>query len=154
MTPEQIILVQTTFGTVLPFADETAEVFYAHLFALDPSLQAMFKHTIESQRRKLIISLVLVVKNLQRPEVFLHKVQNLGRAHMAYGVQPHHYDLVGQALLYAIAQRLREDFTPEVEAAWLAAYTLLATAMQTTAANLSSDESERLPVRSYAVAAN
>jgi hemoglobin-like flavoprotein len=154
MTPEQIILVQTTFGTVLPFADETAEVFYAHLFALDPSLRAMFKHTIESQRRKLIISLVLVVKNLQRPEVFLHKVQNLGRAHMAYGVQPHHYDLVGQALLYAIAQRLREDFTPEVEAAWLAAYTLLATAMQTTAANLSSDESERLPVRSYAVAAN
>jgi hemoglobin-like flavoprotein len=147
MTPEQIILVQTTFGTVLHFADETAEAFYAHLFALDPSLRAMFKHTIESQRRKLIISLVLVVKNLQRPEVFLHKVQNLGRAHMAYGVQPHHYDLVGQALLYAIAQRLREDFSPEVEAAWKAACTLLATAMQTAVADPLPHENERLLAR-------
>jgi len=147
MTPEQIILVQTTFGTVLPFADETAEVFYAHLFALDPSLRAMFRHTIESQRRKLIISLVLVVKNLQRPEVFLHKVQNLGRAHMAYGVQPHHYDLVGQALLYAIGQRLREDFTPEVEAAWQAAYTLLATAMQPAVADPLPHKNERLLAR-------
>lgn len=147
MTPEQIILVQTTFGTVLPFADETAEAFYAHLFALDPSLRAMFKHTIESQRRKLIISLVLVVKNLQRPEVFLHKVQNLGRAHMAYGVQPHHYDLVGQALLYAIAQRLGEDFTLEVEAAWKAAYTLLAMAMQTAVADPPPHKNERLLAR-------
>lgn len=131
MTPEQIIIVQATFGSVLPFADETAESFYHRLFELDPSLRAMFKHDLESQRRKLISSLVLVIKNLQRPEVFLHKVQNLGRAHVDYGVQPHHYDLVGEALVYAIAQRLGEDFTFEVKAAWVAAYSLLAKAMQT-----------------------
>lgn len=131
MTPEQIIIVQATFGTVLPFADETAETFYNRLFDLDPSLRAMFKHDLESQRRKLISSLVLVIKNLQRPEVFLHKIQNLGRAHASYGVQPYHYDLVGESLLYAIAQRLGEDFTLEVKAAWVEAYALLANAMQT-----------------------
>ena len=134
MTPEQIIIVQTTFGTVLPFADETADCFYYRLFQLDPSLRSLFKHNIDLQRRKLISSLVLVIKNLQRPEVFLHKVQHLGRAHVAYGVSPHHYDLVGEALLYAIAQRLGTDFTQEVRAAWLAAYTLLANTMQTAAA--------------------
>ena len=131
MTPEQIIIVQATFGTVLPFADETAESFYGRLFELDPSLRAMFNNDLESQRRKLISSLVLVIKNLQRPEVFLHKIQNLGRAHVGYGVRSHHYDLVGEALLYAIAQRLGEDFTFEVKAAWVEAYNLLANAMQT-----------------------
>ena len=133
MTPEQIIIVQTTFSYVLPFADETADSFYHHLFHLEPSLRPMFKRDMDSQRRKLISSLVLVIKNLQRPEVFLLKVQNLGRTHVDYGVQSHHYDLVGKALLYAIEQRLGADFTAEVEAAWVAAYTLLANVMKTAA---------------------
>lgn len=136
MIPQQIILVQTTFGSVLPFADETADCFYRHLFQLEPSLRPMFKSDMDSQRRKLISSLVLVIKNLQYPEVFLHKVQNLARAHVGYGVQPHHYDLVGAALLYAIEQRLGEAFTAEVMAAWLAAYTLLADVMKTAAYEL------------------
>jgi nitric oxide dioxygenase len=145
MTPEQIIIVQTTFGTVLPFADETADAFYHRLFQLDISLRPMFKHDIDLQRRKLISSLVLVIKNLQRPEVFLHKVQNLGRAHVGYGVQSHHYDLVGEALLYAIEQRLGRDFTPEVKAAWSEAYNLVANTMQTAAATPEPVEAISLP---------
>jgi hemoglobin-like flavoprotein len=133
MTPEQIILVQTSFGTVLPFADEMAEAFYLRLFELDLSLRPMFKNDMELQKRKLISSLVMVIKNLQRPDVFLHKVQNLGRNHVGYGVQPHHYHLVGQALLYAIEQRVGSDYSPDVEAAWVAAYALLANVMQTAA---------------------
>ncbi len=136
MTPAQIITVQTTFGTILPFADEMATTFYQRLFSLDPSLRAMFENDLDSQRRKLISSLVLVIKNLQHPELFLDKVQNLGRAHVGYGVQAHHYELVGEALLFAIAQRLGEAFTPEVKAAWAAAYTLLATVMQMAANEL------------------
>ena len=133
MTPDQIMLVQISFGAVLPFADETAEAFYQRLFELDPSLRPMFKNNIELQKRKLISSLVLIIKNLQRPDVFLHKVQNLGRTHVGYGVQPHHYELVGTALLYALEQRIGPDFTPEVKAAWVSAYTLLADVMQTAA---------------------
>jgi hemoglobin-like flavoprotein len=131
MTPEQIIIVQTTFGTVLPFADNMAETFYQRLFQLDPTLRPMFKSDMEAQKRKLVSSLVLVIKNLQRPGLFLYKVQNLGRAHVDYGVKPHHYELVGEALLYALAEQMGEDFTSEVKAAWVAAYDLLANAMQT-----------------------
>jgi hemoglobin-like flavoprotein len=54
----------------------------------------------------------------------------LGERHVQYGVQPHHYDIVGAALLWTLAQGLGKHFTSEVEEAWTAAYTLLANTMQ------------------------
>ena len=45
------------------------------------------------------------------------------------GVQPHHYDSVGTALLWTLAQGLGSAFTPELRDAWAAAYVMLSDAI-------------------------
>ena len=134
MTPETQILIRESFAQVAPIAPRAAALFYGRLFVLDPSLKALFNGDMEEQGRKLMAMLGSVVANLSKLETFLPAVRNLGRRHVAYGVQPEHYDIVGSALLWTLGQGLGEAFTPRVEAAWTEAYTILATAMRDAAA--------------------
>jgi hemoglobin-like flavoprotein len=49
-------------------------------------------------------------------------------------VRDEHYDKVGEALLWTLAQTLEADFTPQVEAAWRSLYATVATTMRDAAA--------------------
>ena len=130
MTGEQIALVQASFRQVVPIADAAAQLFYARLFDLDPSLEALFKGDIAEQGRKLMQMIGLAVKSLDRLEQVLPAVQALGARHVAYGVRDKDYDTVGRALLWTLKRGLGDAFTPEVEAAWAEVYATLAAAMQ------------------------
>ena len=79
-------------------------------------------------------TLAFAVAGLKQPDQVLAAVRQLGQRHGAYGVRAEHYDTVGAALLWTLAQGLGEQFTPEVEAAWTALYTLVASTMQEAAA--------------------
>lgn len=129
MTAQHVEHVQTTFQQVAPQAEAVASLFYNRLFELDPSLRPLFRGDLKEQGRKLMTMLQVVVKGLARPEQLLPAVEALGRRHATYGVAPSHYDTVGAALLWTLAQGLGDGFTPEVEAAWTAAYGLLAGVM-------------------------
>ena len=133
MTPEQIALVQTSFAQVLPIADTAAALFYSRLFELDPALKPMFKGDMQEQGRKLMTMLRVVVNGLTRLDQLVPAVQELGRRHARYGVQDRHYDTVGAALLATLHAGLGDAFTPEVAAAWAAAYSLLAETMKAAA---------------------
>jgi hemoglobin-like flavoprotein len=74
------------------------------------------------------------VANLDKLETIMPAVQDLGRRHRGYGVQPQYYDTVAEALLWTLQQGLGDGFTPPVRAAWTQAYTVLATVMQEAAA--------------------
>jgi hemoglobin-like flavoprotein len=74
------------------------------------------------------------VRGLDRPENILEPVRRLGERHVQYGVQPHHYATVDEALLWTLAQLFGPAITAEVEEDWTAAYLLLAGVMQETAA--------------------
>jgi len=50
---------------------------------------------------------------------------------------PEYFALVEAALLWSLAQELGERWTPEVAAAWRAAYTLVAATMQAAASSIS-----------------
>ena len=130
MNSEQIMLVQTSFALVLPIADTAAALFYQRLFELDPSLRPMFRGDIQEQGRKLMTMLKIVVNGLTRLDQLVPAVQELGRRHARYGVRDEHYDTVAAALLWTLGQGLGVAFTPEVEQAWVAAYTLLAGTMK------------------------
>lgn len=45
MTPEQVQLVQDSFRAVVPIKEKAAEIFYARLFATDPSAEPLFAGT-------------------------------------------------------------------------------------------------------------
>jgi hemoglobin-like flavoprotein len=131
MNTNQIQLVQSTFNThVAPLGDAAAKAFYQNLFAIDPSLQAMFKSDMALQGHRLVQTLALAVNNLHAPEPILDAVRQLGQRHVGYGVQAGHYDTVGQALLQTLQTAIGPAFTGEIREAWVAAYTLLAGVMQ------------------------
>ena len=129
ISAEQKKLVQETFAKVAPIAEAAAELFYNKLFELDPSLKALFKGDMKEQGRKLMATLKVAVAGLDNLEKLVPVVQDLGRRHAGYGVKDAHYDTVAAALIWALGQGLKDDFTPEVEAAWTAVYTMLADTM-------------------------
>jgi hemoglobin-like flavoprotein len=130
MTQEHIHLVQTSFVKIGPMAQKVAELFYARLFALDPTLKALFRGDMQAQGAKLMQAMTVVVGSLHRLESLLPTLRALGQRHVRYGVKAVHYDTVGAALLWTLAQGLGPDFTPATRTAWLQAYTTLATVMQ------------------------
>ena len=125
-----ITLVQTTLAQVQPKADEFAGLFYGRLFEQHPELRSMFTTDLSQQGAKLMATLQLAVIGLNQPQTILAAVKQLGQRHVGYGVQDDHYYLVGEALLWSLAQTLGNVFTPEVEAAWVEAYSLLAGLMK------------------------
>ena len=136
LTPRKIALVQTSFKKVEPIAETAAELFYGKLFELDPSLKSLFKGDIKEQGRKLMAMLKTAVDGLDDIGAIVGAVQDLGKRHVGYGVTDAHYDTVAAALLDTLAKGLGDDFTPEVKAAWVEVYTVLATTMKEAAATV------------------
>lgn len=136
MTPEQKTLVQSTFAQVVPIAPQAAELFYGRLFELDPALKPLFKGDMTEQGRKLMATLGVAVNALDNLDELIPVLQNLGKGHVAYGVQDAHYETVGAALLWTLEQGLGDAFTPEVKDAWIEVYTIVATVMKEAAAEV------------------
>ncbi|MES3001631.1 MAG: globin family protein [Pseudomonadota bacterium] len=130
MTPQQIDLVQQSFGEVKPIAAAAAQLFYTRLFTLDPSLRPMFKGEMSKQGQMLMSMIGAAVAGLRNLETLAPVVRQLGARHAGYGVRTEHYATVGSALLWTLDQGLGEKFTPEVHDAWAAAYGLLSDVMQ------------------------
>jgi hypothetical protein len=54
---------------------------------------------------------------------------DLGARHVAYGVLPAHYGIVGQALLHTLETALGDKWTPAVEKGWTLIYGFVSTSM-------------------------
>jgi hemoglobin-like flavoprotein len=134
MNEHTIALVRESFDLVDPIAPQAAALFYANLFDADPSLQRLFKGDMAVQGHKLIEMLTLAVGHLDEPDVLMPTLRGLGQRHAGYGVRGEHYDSVGTALLKTLRQGLGVAFTPEVEAAWVDVYGVVAGTMKEAAA--------------------
>jgi hemoglobin-like flavoprotein len=130
MTPDQVTLIQASFVKVQTISETAAVLFYDRLFQLDPSLRLLFSNDMTAQRQKLMQMLSAAVHGLRNPERLLPVLRELGERHNGYGVQASHYTTVGLALIWTLRQGLGSAFTPPVEAAWTAAYQLIAETMQ------------------------
>ena len=129
MTPDQVRLVQQSFSKVAPIADQAAIMFYDRLFEVAPSVKALFPADLTEQRKKLMATLGAVVNGLSSIESILPAASALATRHVAYGAKAEHYPVVGGALLWTLQKGLGEAWTPEVAAAWTAAYGTLSTYM-------------------------
>jgi len=134
MTPEQVVLVKSSWEKVLPISDKAAELFYGKLFELDPGLKSLFKGDMTEQGKKLMKMINTAVNGLDRLNDIVPAVQQLGVRHIQYGVKDEHYDTVGAALLWTLEAGLGDLFTGEVKAAWATVYGILADTMKTAAA--------------------
>lgn len=129
MTTLEVTLVKDSFRKLAPIADQVAALFYARLFELDPSLRQLFHSDMESQGRKLMQMLAVVVASLDAFESLEPAIRQQGARHLRYGVRETHYATVGSALLWTLEKGLGREFTPTVKAAWVTTYSLLANTM-------------------------
>jgi len=129
MTPDQVRLVQQSFAKVAPIADQAAIIFYDRLFEVAPAVKALFPADLAEQRKKLMATLAAVVNGLSNIESILPAASALATRHVAYGAKAEHYPVVGGALLWTLQKGLGEAWTPDVAAAWTAAYATLSTYM-------------------------
>lgn len=129
LTEQQKQSVQMSFREISPIADEVSLKFYDRLFDASPSIRSLFPDDLTEQRRKLMYTLTLVVANLKNLDEIVPTIEALGRRHAGYGAEPAHYDVVGEALLHALAHGLGPAFTDEVKQAWIAAYGMIQTTM-------------------------
>jgi hemoglobin-like flavoprotein len=130
MTPQQVTLVQSSWEKMQPAAQAAAELFFARLYGLDPTMQAMFKGDLIEQSRKLAAMINFVVKGLPRLDAILPGVQMLAQRYAGDGVRERHYETVGAALLWTLGKGLGPAFTDEIREAWAAAYGVLADSMR------------------------
>ena len=108
-------------------------IFYDRLFEVAPSVRALFPDDMKEQRKKLMATLAVVVGGLTNLEAVLPAASALAKRHVGYGAKPEHYPVVGGALLFTLEKGLGADWTPELAAAWTAAYGTLSTFMITEA---------------------
>jgi len=130
MTPEDIKLIQDSWAKVKPISETAAELFYGKLFELDPAVKSLFKGDMKEQGRKLMAILNVAVNALNNVESIVPTLQKMGKDHVAYGVKNEDYDTVGEALIWTLGAGLKEDFTEDTKAAWIAVYTLVADTMK------------------------
>ncbi len=122
MTEDQIRLVNESFETVKPIADTAAHLFYGHLFEHHPHLQLLFRGDMAEQGRKLMATLGVAVASACDMPALRGPLEALASRHVGYGARPEHFDAVGEALIWTLAQGLGHRFTPAVRDAWLALY--------------------------------
>lgn len=134
LTPQQIELVKSTWGMVVPIADKAAELFYGRLFELEPEYKALFKGDMTEQGKKLMKTINIAVEALDDVEPLIPTLKQMGADHAGYGVKERDYNVVGAALLWTLEQGLGDAFTDEVKNAWGAVYEVLATVMKQGAA--------------------
>jgi hemoglobin-like flavoprotein len=122
MTPDQVKLVQDSFGKVAPISETAAVLFYDRLFEVAPQVKAMFPADMSEQRRKLMATLAVVVNGLGDLPSILPAASALAKRHVNYGAKAEHYPVVGTALLWTLEKGLGDGWTPEIADAWTTAY--------------------------------
>lgn len=132
MDARKIALVQESFERAA-LGSEIAELFYAELFAIDPSLRAMFSGDMRDQNTKLFAALNYIVRSLHASHELLCNVESLAKKHVDYCVRVEHYTYVGNVLLRSLKKRLGAQFTLELCDAWTEAFRTVAGIMKETA---------------------
>ena len=126
MTPEQVKAIQDSYAKVAPISEQAAALFYGRLFEIAPAVKPLFRGDIKEQGKKLMATLAVVVNGLGDLPSILPAASALAKRHVGYGVTAADYAPVGAALLWTLEKGLGEQWTPDLAAAWTAAYTILA----------------------------
>lgn len=131
MTSHQITLIKKSWVLVAQIDKETVgSLFYNRLFEIMPEVKPMFSRTtVPEQSKKLLTMLSYIINKLDKLDDILDEVKKLAQRHVHYGVKDEHYTAVGSALLWTLEAGLSDAWTPELETAWIACYTLLSGAM-------------------------
>ncbi|WP_423600331.1 NO-inducible flavohemoprotein [Roseateles sp. MS654] len=129
-SPQTIALIQATVPLLKSRGEDITRHFYGVMLSEHPELKAFFNeaHQAEgTQARALAGAVLAYASHIDRLEALAPALPRIVQKHVALGVQPEHYPIVGQCLLRAIRDVLgAEVATDAIIAAWAEAYGALA----------------------------
>lgn len=96
--------------------------FYARLFELAPHARALFPADLHAQQDKFAQTLVTIVSLADDPATLAPGLRQLGLRHVAYGTQPIHYAIVGEALLSTLESSTAAGLSEHARHAWRRLY--------------------------------
>ena len=115
----EVECLEESFAAIADQGEQLAKRFYERLFEQYPETQNLFDGvSIAGQEKKLLASLVLLVQNVQKPDVLTEYLTGLGARHMHYGVSAEDYPKVAENLLSVLEEFAGELWTSEVSVAW------------------------------------
>lgn len=114
--------VRGSFDRVWAESRRLSDLFYARLFETAPEMRPLFHGDLDTQKQKFLGTLAVIVGSLENAAVLMPAAASLARQHVGYGVEPGHYPVVGEALLWSLERCLGTGWTPETAAAWQRAY--------------------------------
>lgn len=124
-------LLKQSLNQITPRRDAFARAFYQRLFSEFPETAPLFARTdMDRQEKLLMATLTVVVNGLAAGDDVSPPVRALGKRHQGYGVQPDHFDAVGQSLLATLREFHDTSWTPDLEQNWGEAYVALAGLMK------------------------
>lgn len=135
LSEDEIQLVQESYAKIYENGDSFSQLFYKNLFQIAPDLSRLFSSNIETQGRKFMEILSIVVLDLQDEDLIIPLIQEMGRRHVGYGTEKEHYEIVGRALVKTLEESLSSGFTEKEKAIWVRLYGLIANIMITAAEN-------------------
>lgn len=129
--PTHRAVIEATAGVVAENAVTITKCFYPKMFDNHPELQNVFNQAnqdIGEQPVALASSIVAYARHLLGADdvPFERVIERIAHKHVALGIAPHDYTIVGRNLMEAIGEVLGDAVTPEVAAAWGEVYWLFA----------------------------
>ena len=133
-----IDLVQQTFARVAMLGSNTiGRLLFMNIFKIAPEAMKLFPlancdanmwrpgSALEVHVLKVVETVATAVSLLKDLDTLVPVLQGLGLKHVGYGVQPAHYDVVGQALIATLEVSLGRHFTEPVKNAYLKVWTVI-----------------------------
>lgn len=125
-------LLRESLALVEPFSD-TAMDLYTTLFRDGPHLRPLFPSSLVAQRDHLVSSMLRLIGDLDKPEVIVPFLEQLGQAHRRLGVRAIHFEPFGAALLEALRTRGGIAWRTEHDQAWQRTYRFVTQVMSNAA---------------------
>ena len=116
-----IDIIKSTVPVLKEHGVEITTTFYKRMFENNPEVKAMF-----NMAKALAMAVLAAAQNIDNLEAILPAVQKMCKAHVNANVKPEHYPIVGENLLAAIKEVLKDAATEEVLNAWAEAYEVIA----------------------------
>jgi hemoglobin-like flavoprotein len=136
MTPAQIRTIRSSFAEMAPVLPDVGRRFYDRLFAAAPELGALWGGDRGAQQDRFVKAVTELVhrrSSMAMPAIGGGKggvpAAAALRRHVGAGFRPEHFDMMRVALIEALREQLGSRLTAPVQAAWEAAFDVLAKGM-------------------------
>ncbi|OQS40650.1 NO-inducible flavohemoprotein [Chromobacterium haemolyticum] len=129
LSPEIRALVKATVPVLQQHGLVLTSHFYRRMFTHNPELKNIFNQGHQhsgQQQQALAMAVLAYAQHIDDPSPLAPVLTRVAHKHVSLGIRAEHYPIVGKHLLASIQEVLGEAATPELIAAWAAAYGQLA----------------------------